>query len=230
MVPRATNLVADDEPLGERPAVVRARRAHGEDLRAASREEHGLAAARARGASCPRRARFAAMPCARSGPVSFVSPLIRQLWANVTQRQRPRVTRSRRALARTSAAHGVDRDAARLDVDHRDVAAVELAAEDHLGDRAPRRAARWRAASGARRAPGRSRPRSSSASTAPSLTSSEMPARAHRDPRASERSMRRAISATSRAAERREREHLVDAVVELGRQRRARGARRAPSS
>src|ERR1019366_8692076 len=43
VVPGAANLVADDEALAERSAIVRALRAHGEDLGPATHEQHGLA-------------------------------------------------------------------------------------------------------------------------------------------------------------------------------------------
>ena len=43
MVPRAAHRVADEEPLGERAAVVRARAADGVDVAAAADEQHRLA-------------------------------------------------------------------------------------------------------------------------------------------------------------------------------------------
>ena len=221
-MPRAADLVAHDEALGQRAAVVRARRADGEDLRAPSRQEHRLAL-RVPEQHAPSATSSRATPCARSGPVSLVSPPM----PPTVRRGRPQRQRCAATSLVSPGAPGpadrVDRDPAVLDVDDRDVAAIELSLEDHLGDRrldeapdgAPHRA---RAELGVEAARVEQRldrglahvERDAARRLEVLAERAQHPARDLRD---------------VRAAERREREHLVDAVVELGRQGRARAAR-----
>ena len=71
-MPGTAHGVADDRAFGERPAVVRAGRADREELVADAREQHRLAV-RVPEQLAARLSSAAAMPAARSGPVSAVS-------------------------------------------------------------------------------------------------------------------------------------------------------------
>ena len=70
VVPRTAHLVAVDESLGERAAVVRAGRADREEIVAAADEEHSLAVGVTEQGS-PSRTVLASTPAPKSGPISF---------------------------------------------------------------------------------------------------------------------------------------------------------------
>ena len=72
-MPRAANRVADEQPFGERAAVVGAGGAEREHLVVRGARAARARRARARAAAPRRRGRLGGMPASRSGPVSFAS-------------------------------------------------------------------------------------------------------------------------------------------------------------
>jgi hypothetical protein len=74
-VPRTPHLIAVDEPLGKRTAVVRASRTNRQKIVAAAHQEHGFTIGMTERGS-PSRIVLASTPEPKSGPIIFVSAMV----------------------------------------------------------------------------------------------------------------------------------------------------------